>query len=75
MAPAPIAALDGVALQADIEALEPAIPDGWGRGDAARRRALATWALLSIDAGDELWDVPDELRRRLADWRLGLQGR
>jgi len=62
--PAPIEALDGPALQGDIEALEPAIPAGWGRGDAARRRALATWALLSIDAGDELWDVPDELRRK-----------
>ncbi|HZJ69569.1 MAG TPA: ferrous iron transporter B, partial [Planctomycetota bacterium] len=26
--------------------------------------ALAGWALLSIDAADELWDVPDELRSR-----------
>src|SRR5262245_57715927 len=61
---APVESLDGLALQADIEAVEPAIPEGWGRGDPARRRALATWALLSIDAGDELWDVPDELRTR-----------
>jgi len=61
---APVVALDGAALEADIDALEPAIPHGWGRGDTARRRALAGWALLSIDAADELWDVPDELRSR-----------
>ncbi|HZL98765.1 MAG TPA: ferrous iron transport protein B, partial [Planctomycetota bacterium] len=60
----PIESLDGAALQADIEALEPLIPEDWGRGDAARRRALASWALLSIDAEDELWDVPAGLRAR-----------
>ena len=64
VAPAPVVALDGAALEADVDAVEPAIPDGWGRGDPARRRALANWALLSIDASDELWDVPDELRGR-----------
>ncbi|HZJ71746.1 MAG TPA: FeoB small GTPase domain-containing protein, partial [Planctomycetota bacterium] len=41
---APVVALDGAALEADIDALEPAIPRGWGRGDTARRRALAGWA-------------------------------
>ncbi len=51
-----------VALAADLAAVEPAIPRGWGRGDGARRRALACWALLSIDEDDELWDVPAELR-------------
>ena len=58
----PVVSLDGAALAADLDAVEPAIPPGWGRGDPSRRRALAGWALLSIDAVDELWDVPDELR-------------
>jgi ferrous iron transport protein B len=50
------------ALEADIAAVEPHIPRGWGRGDRERRRALACWALISIDRDDELWDVPEELR-------------
>ncbi len=61
------------AVGAAVEAVMPAIPEGWSRGDADRRAALATWALLSIDDDDELWEVPDDLReavlaqRRLAD--------
>ena len=49
-------------LAADVAAIEPAIPQGWDRGDPDRRRALASWALMSIDEQDELWDVPEELR-------------
>jgi len=59
--------LDGKALEEDITAVEPFIPRGWGRGDIERRRALATWALVSIDQDDELWDVPDDLRSSVLD--------
>jgi ferrous iron transport protein B len=76
-APEALPALDGAALDADIAAVEPAIPRGWGRGDAARRRALATWALVSIDSDDELWEVPPDLRRRVIarHERAGEEGR
>lgn len=50
------------AVAAAIEAVCPFIPDGWSRQDTERRSALATWALLSVDESDELWDVSDELR-------------
>ena len=54
---------------AAITAVAPQIPDGWSRGDPGRRDALATWALLSLDEDDELWDVPDALRRSVVDAR------
>ncbi|MHC5209565.1 MAG: ferrous iron transport protein B [Planctomycetota bacterium] len=67
-------ALDGAALSADVAAVEPLIPRGWGRGDITRRRALAAWALVSIDTDDELWDVPADLRRTVLE-RHELAGR
>jgi len=60
-------------LRADIEIVAGALPAAWANGSVDRRRALAVWALLSVDDGDELADVPPALRaavderRRLAD--------
>src|SRR4029077_16085921 len=34
----------------------------WLQGDESRERALALWALLSIDEGDELAGIPPGLR-------------
>ena len=62
-ATAPTPWTDGVdaALAADVDEVAFAVPDDWHRGDDRRRHALARWALLSIDADDEL-DVPAALR-------------
>lgn len=64
---------DSPALEADIEAVCQALPGEWNSEDPDRRRALALWALLSVDERDELADVPAALRsavlerRKLAD--------
>jgi ferrous iron transport protein B len=57
------------AVGAAVEAVMPEIPEGWSRGDSDRRAALATWALLSLDEEDELWDVPEPLRRAVLHQR------
>ncbi|MFT7465114.1 MAG: ferrous iron transport protein B, partial [Pseudohongiellaceae bacterium] len=57
------------AVAAAIDAVSPFIPDGWSRQDADRRAALATWALLSVDETDELWDLPDSLRTAVGEQR------
>jgi ferrous iron transport protein B len=60
-------------LLADIANVERAIPDQWCAGSSERRRALALWALLSVDDHDELRAIPADLRevvqrrRRLAE--------
>lgn len=46
----------------DIAAIEPHVPEAWAGDSAPRRRALALWALLSLDDDDELKDVPQALR-------------
>jgi len=62
---------DGVALAPDLAAVAPHVPEAWSRGDSVRRRALAGWALLSIDEADELGNVPPALREAvLARQRL-----
>jgi len=56
----------------DILNVEQAVPDEWATDSERRRRALALWAMLSLDEADEL-SVPDglrqvvEKRRHLAD--------
>jgi len=50
-------------LQDDIAAVERVLPPDWAPEDSDRRRALAVWALLSIDGNDELSEVPPDLRR------------
>jgi len=49
------------ALQADIDAVIPSLPPSW-RDTEARGRALALWALNSVDGTDELLDIDAELR-------------
>ncbi|NLE85544.1 MAG: ferrous iron transport protein B [Myxococcales bacterium] len=43
-----------------------ALPSSW-RGSVERDRALALWALSSLDEDDELEGIPDELRARVLD--------
>jgi ferrous iron transport protein B len=51
------------ALVADAERVAEALPSDW-RTTPARNRALALWALASIEPGDELHDIPPALRER-----------
>lgn len=54
-----------------LDRVSDALPPAW-LGDSAsveRRRALAQFALGSIDADDELEDVPEELRARVREVR------
>lgn len=55
-------------LQADLDAidevLDGAVPSG---ADPQLRRAVGLWALMSIDADDELTDAPADLRLRVLD--------
>ena len=62
------------ALEDDLTAVADALPDAWVDG-ADRSRALASWALLSVDEEDELRGVPDGLRAAvLARRRAALAG-
>jgi ferrous iron transport protein B len=51
------------ALIRDVDRVVSALPDAW-RKNVERDRALALWALSSIEPGDELVGVPDALRAR-----------
>jgi len=59
---------DGV-LVADVESVEEALPKAWRPQGRDRRRALALWAILSIDEDDELEDVAEGLRERVLSRR------
>ncbi len=50
-----------VALRTDLDRIADAMPSEW-RGSVERDRALALWALSSIDEEDELEDIPPRLR-------------
>ncbi len=50
-------------LREDVDRVVAAMPADWVRGGVSRGRALAAWALLSIDDPDELTSVPDSVRR------------
>ena len=50
----------------DVERVEQSLPAEWRLEDPLRRRALALWALLSVDEQDELRHVPDGLRATVA---------
>ena len=60
---------EGSALLEDIEYVARALPPSWKRGDVQRARALALWALLSLDEHDELEDVPKAVRSAVAKRR------
>ncbi len=63
-APAPPKIPYPPALVADIDAVVPALPRDWTNG-GPRDRALALWALNSIDEGDELVGIDPDLRKRV----------
>lgn len=49
-------------LEAALEELSAHVPAEWARGSVPRGRALAAWALLSLEERDELDSVPPALR-------------
>ncbi|HEX6885887.1 MAG TPA: ferrous iron transport protein B [Planctomycetota bacterium] len=53
-------------LVADARTVARELPAEWIAGDADRARALALWALLSLDEGDELAGIPPGLRAVVA---------
>lgn len=55
-------------LVADADRVAGALPESM-RGSVERERALALWALSSVEPDDELTDIPDTLRERCADVR------
>jgi ferrous iron transport protein B len=54
------------ALKRDIDRVAHALPPGW-RGNVERERALALWALSSLEPDDELTGVDPALRERCAE--------
>lgn len=56
-------------LDDDMKAVGATIPDRWTDGEPSRRDALALWALLSVDDGDELDGIPRELRQVVQERR------
>ncbi len=61
-------------LRASLDRVADALPRGW-RKNVERDRALALWALTSIDPEDELESVPPALRERCLDVQRDLAGR
>lgn len=51
------------ALERDLEQVTNSLPSEWRRSPP-RARALALWALTSIEPGDELLGIPEELRAK-----------
>jgi len=64
-APGPAPWTSGPSLEEDLDAVGAVLPPHWANGSPRRQRALACWALLSVDEDDELQGVPDELRERV----------
>ena len=62
------------ALDPELTAIEAALPDAVRGADPRRARALARWALLSIDDEDEL-EVPEPLRRVVDEQRANATAR
>jgi ferrous iron transport protein B len=56
------------ALRSQADRVQDELPAGW-KGNVERSRALAFWALASIEADDELLGIPDALRQRVAEVR------
>jgi ferrous iron transport protein B len=59
-------------LKREIDAIAEHLPAAW-RGSVERDRALALWALSSLDGDDELEGIPDALRAAVA--RVNATGR
>jgi ferrous iron transport protein B len=60
---------DSPALEADVEAVADVVPASWHRGTEDRRRALALWALLSVEPGHELEGITPAMERVVAERR------
>jgi len=60
---------DTAELREDVDHVVDALPPDWVRGSTSRARALAAWALLSVDDPDELASVPDSVRRAALERR------
>jgi len=60
---------DEALLVADMKAVEKELPADWVAGEPERARALALWALLSLDETDELGGIPPGLRTVVAKRR------
>ncbi|HEX5100069.1 MAG TPA: ferrous iron transport protein B [Polyangiaceae bacterium] len=58
----------------DADTVAEALPTAW-RATAERDRALGFWALSSVDADDELRDIPLALRERCAEVRARAEPR
>jgi len=56
------------ALRSQADRVLDALPESW-KGNVERGRALAFWALGSLEADDELEGIPDALRQRVAEVR------
>ncbi|HWO11033.1 MAG TPA: ferrous iron transport protein B, partial [Polyangiaceae bacterium] len=54
------------ALMRDADRVAAVLPAGW-KGHVERERALALWALASLEPDDELTGIPAELRERCAE--------
>lgn len=63
------------ALLADLDRLGERLPAAWTQGNPRRQRALALWALLSIDADDELGELPSGLREATSALQTELRRR
>lgn len=57
------------ALKADVEAVAKTVPEAWRNSNPDRQRALALWALLSLDDPDELDGVSTEMRAAVNERR------
>lgn len=57
------------ALRRDADRVADALPEAWQQGSVERRRALALWALMSLEDEDELTGMSPELRERVRDVR------
>jgi ferrous iron transport protein B len=60
---------DSPAIRADVQHVMRALPASWTRGRPMRERALALWALLSLDEHDELEGISSELRAAVTERR------
>ncbi|HEX3594108.1 MAG TPA: ferrous iron transport protein B [Polyangiaceae bacterium] len=59
-------------LRADVDAIAERLPRAW-RSSVERDRALARWALTSIDEDDELVSIPGDVRAAVMDVRARLE--
>ena len=60
--PRRLATPEGLELAKDVRLVSAALPPEWTRGNSERERALALWALLSLEENDELSGIPPPLR-------------